>query len=142
MLRKQQCLGHVPADDFSPIVEVLYNGVTRGHRKADRKVTLRDPDRQSTYAFVIRRCGTAKEPPPLVHDLQAAILFPFERFWLGDEDRQALRRTIGPKNPSNPFLGRQGFDYPVKAMTVSSFRTAKARTTFVRKQLHPRQIGR
>ena len=126
MLWKQQYLEHVAADDFSPIVEILYNGVyARGHRKADRKVMLRDPDRQSMYAFVIRRCATAKESPPLVQDFPTAILFPFERFWLRDEDRHALRRTIGPKNPSNPFLGRQGFDYPVKAMTVSSFRTAK-----------------
>jgi len=53
-----------------------------------------------------------------------------------------LHTATGPKNPSNPFLGRQSFDYPVKAMTVSSFGTAKARTTFVRKQLGPRQIGR
>jgi hypothetical protein len=42
---------------------------------------LRDLDRQSLYQFVIRRCGSAKESPQSVQDLQAAILFPFERFW-------------------------------------------------------------
>jgi hypothetical protein len=57
MFWKQHRLGHVPADDFSPIVEILYNGVALGAVGTQiEKAMLRDPDRQSTsmYAFFIR----------------------------------------------------------------------------------------